>query len=108
MEMNNSYYLPNPTPYHLRQLGFHYSSSDECFVFTFSIIRYNNKPTLLCKIFYNYNKLDNKIIYDILKPNNELLALYYNQDFGNAKGYVKKINSIIDRRMKAMGFKKRR
>ena len=104
--MNNKYYFPNPTPYHLRQLGFHYSIDSENYILTFPILRYKGRPTLLCKLVYNIP--DNELHYDIINSNNELLALYYDREFGNARDYIKKIDSIVDRKMKAMGFKKQK
>ncbi len=104
--MNNRYYSPNSTLYHLRQLGFHYSVYDEAYVLLFPIMKYKTRPVLFCKLVYN--KLDNSIAYDIIKPNNERLAVYYDREFGNAKNYIKKIDSIVDRKLKAMGFKKKK
>ena len=107
--MNNRYYLsylPYITPYCLYGLGFHYSVDSENYILTFPIIRYKGRPTLLCNLVYNI--LDNTLHYDIINSNNELLALYYDREFGNARNYIKKIDSIVNRRIKAMGFKKKK
>lgn len=104
--MNNKYYIPYPTPYHLRQLGFHYSIDSENYILTFPILRYKGRPTLLCKLVYNI--VDNILSYDIINTNNEPLALYYDREYGNAEEFIKKIDSIVDRKMKAMGFKKQK
>lgn len=104
--MNSNYYVPYPTPYHLRQLGFHYLIDNENYSLTFPILRYKGRPTLLCKLVYNI--VDNKLLYDIINTNNELLALYYDRKYGNAKEFIKKIDSIVDRKMKTMGFKKKK
>ena len=104
--MNNKYYIPYPTPYHLRQLGFHYSIDNENYSLTFPILRYKGRPTLLCKLVYNI--VDNNLLYDIINTNNELLALYYDREYGDAREFIEKIDSIVDRRMKAMGFKKKK
>lgn len=103
--MNSNYYIPYPTPYHLRQLGFHYSIDNENYILTFPILRYNGRPTLLCKLVYNI--VDNILMYDIINTNNELLALYYDREYGNAEDYIKKIDSIVNKRIRAMGFKKK-
>lgn len=103
---NKKYFLPNPTIYHLRQLRFHYSINDEGYVLIFPILKYNKKPTLFCKLVYN--KLDNIGAYDIIKTNGERLAIYYNREFGNAENYIKKIDSIVNRKLKTMGFKKKK
>ena len=47
-------------------------------------------------------------MYDIIKPNNERLAIYYNREFGDSQDYIKKIDSIVSRKMRAMGFKKKK
>ena len=104
--MNSNYYVPYPTPYHLRQLGFHYLIDNENYVLTFPILRYKGRPTLLCKLVYNI--VDNKLLYDIINTNNELLALYYDREYGDAREFIEKIDSIVDRKMKAMGFKKKK
>lgn len=104
--MNSNYYIPYPTPYHLRQLGFHYSIDNENYSLTFPILRYCGRPTLLCKLVYNI--VDNILMYDIININNEPLALYYDRKYGNAEEFIKKIDSIVDRKMKAMGFKKKK
>lgn len=104
--MNSNYYVPYPTPYHLRQLGFHYLIDNENYSLTFPILRYKGRPTLLCKLVYNI--VDNNLLYDIINTNNELLALYYDREYGDAKEFIEKIDSIVDRRMKAMGFKKKK
>lgn len=104
--MNSNYYVPYPTPYHLRQLGFHYLIDNENYSLTFPILRYKGRPTLLCKLVYNI--VDNKLLYDIINTNNELLALYYDREYGDAREFIKKIDSIVDRKMKAMGFKKKK
>lgn len=107
--MNNKYYLsylPYTTPYYLHSLGFHYSIDSENYILTFPIIRYKGRPTLLCRLVYNI--LDNELHYDIMKSNKEPLALYYDREFGNAESYIKKIDSIVNKRIKAMGFKKKK
>ncbi len=104
--MNNRYYLPNPTIYYIRHLGFHYSIDAENYILLFPIIRYKGRPTLLCRLVYNI--LDNELHYDIINSNNELLALYYDREFGNAEDYIKKIDSIVNKRIKEMGFKKKK
>ena len=104
--MQIEYYLPNPVIYHIRHLGFHYSVDSENYILTFPIIRYKGRPTLLCKLVYNI--LDNELHYDIINSNNELLALYYDREFGNAEDYIKKIDSIVNKRIKEMGFKKKK
>lgn len=107
--MNNRYYLPYlpyTIPYYLHGLGFHYSVNSENYILTFPILRYKGRPTLLCKLVYNI--LDNELRYDIINSNNELLVLYYDREFGNARKYIKKIDSIVNRRIKAMGFKKKK
>lgn len=103
--MQINYYLPNPIIYHIRHLGFHYSIDAENYIMIFPILRYKGRPTLFCKLVYNI--LDNTLVYDIMKSNKEPLAVYYNHEFGNAKEYIKKIDSIVNRRIKAMGFKKK-
>lgn len=103
--MNNKYYLPNPTIYHIRHLGFHYSIDAENYIMIFPILRYKGRPTIFCKLVYNI--LDNILVYDIMKSNKEPLAIYYNREFGNAKEYIKKIDSIVHRRIRTMGFKKK-
>ena len=103
--MNDKYYLPNPVIYHIRHLGFHYSIDAENYIMIFPILKYKGRPTLLCRLVYNI--LDNILVYDIMKSNKEPLAIYYNREFGNAKEYIKKIDSIVNRRIKAMGFKKK-
>lgn len=102
----NKYYLTNPSLYYIYQLGFHYSSYNEGYVLTFPITRYKGRPTLFCKLVYNI--LDNKMTYDIIKPNKDPLALYYNNEFGNAEDFVKKIDSIVHKRIRTMGFKKKK
>ena len=107
--MNNRYYLPYlpyTIPYYLHGLGFHYSVDSENYILTFPILRYKGRPTLFCRLVYNI--LDNTLVYDIMKSNKEPLAIYYNREFGNAKEYIKKIDSIVNRRIKAMGFKKKK
>lgn len=107
--MNNRYYLPYlpyTTPYYLHGLGFHYSVDAENYILLFPIFKYKGRPTLFCRLVYNI--LDNTLVYDIIKPNKEPLALYYDREFGNAKDYIKKIDSIVNRRIKAMGFKKKK
>lgn len=104
--MNNKYYLPNPVIYHIRHLGFHYSIDAENYVMIFPILKYKGRPTIFCRLVYNI--LDNTLVYDIIKPNKDPLALYYNNEFGNVKDYIKKIDSIVNRRIKAMGFKKKK
>lgn len=107
--MNNRYYLPYlpyTTPYCLHGLGFHYSVDNENYTLTFPIIRYKGRPTLFCRLVYNI--LDNELHYVIINSNNEPLALYYDREFGNAKDYIKKIDSIVNRRIKSMGFTKKK
>lgn len=104
--MNDKYYLPNPVIYHIRHLGFHYSIDAENYIMIFPILKYKGRPTIFCRLVYNI--LDNILSYDIIKPNKEPLAIYYNREFGNAKEYIKKIDSIVNRRIKAMGFKKKK
>lgn len=107
--MNNRYYLPYlpyTIPYYLHGLGFHYSVNSENYILTFPILRYKGRPTLLCKLVYNI--LDNILSYDIIKPNKEPLAIYYDREFGNAKDYIKKIDSIVGKKIKSMGFKKKK
>lgn len=99
------YYLPNPVIYHIRHLGFHYSIDAENYVMIFPILKYKGRPTLFCRLVYNI--LDNTLVYDIMKSNKEPLAIYYNREFGNAEDFIKKIDSIVHRRIKAMGFKKK-
>lgn len=103
--MNDKYYLPNPTIYYICHLGFHYSIDAENYILLFPIFKYKGRPTLFCRLVYNI--LDNILSYDIIKPNKDPLAIYYNREFGNAKEYIKKIDSIVNRRIKAMGFKKK-
>ena len=103
--MNDKYYLPNPVIYHIRHLGFHYLIDAENYIMIFPILKYKGRPTLFCRLVYNI--LDNTLVYDIMKSNKEPLALYYDREFGNAKDYIKKIDSIVNRRIKAMGFKKK-
>jgi hypothetical protein len=103
--MNNKYYLPNPTIYYIRHLGFHYSIDAENYIMIFPILKYKGRPTLFCKLIYNI--LDNRLSYDIIKPNKDPLALYYNNKFGNAEDFIKKIDSIVHRRIRTMGFKKK-
>jgi hypothetical protein len=102
----NEYYFVNPTIYQIHQLGFHYSIYNEAYILIFPIKRYKRRQTLFCKLVYNI--LDNTLTYDIINSNNELLALYYDREFGNARNYIKKINSIVNKRIKAMGFKKKK
>ena len=107
--MNNRYYLPYlpyTIPYYLHGLGFHYSVDSENYILIFPILRYKGRPTLLCRLVYNI--LDNELHYDIINSSNELLALYYDRKFGNAKEYIKKIDSIVNKKLKAMGFKKKK
>ena len=104
--MQIKYYLPNPVIYYIRHLGFHYSIDAENYIMIFPILKYKGRPTLLCRLVYNI--LDNTLVYDIMKSNKEPLAIYYNREFGNAKEYIKKIDSIVNRRIKAMGFKKKK
>lgn len=104
--MNDKYYLPNPVIYHIRHLGFHYSIDAENYILLFPIFKYKGRPTLFCRLVYNI--LDNTLVYDIMKSNKEPLALYYDREFGNAEGYIKKIDSIVNKRIKAMGFKKKK
>ena len=104
--MQIKYYLSNPVIYHIRHLGFHYSIDAENYILLFPIFKYKGRPTLFCRLVYNI--LDNILSYDIIKPNKEPLAIYYNREFGNAKEYIKKIDSIVNRRIKAMGFKKKK
>lgn len=106
IKMNNRYYLPNPTIYHIHQLGFHYSIDAENYILLFPIFKYKGKPTLFCKLVYNI--IDNILTYDIINSSKNLLALYYDREFGNAKDYIKKIDSIVKRRIRAMGFKKKK
>lgn len=103
--MQIKYYLPNPVIYHIRHLGFHYSIDAENYVMIFPILKYKGRPILFCRLVYNI--LDNTLVYDIMKFSKEPLAIYYNREFGNAKEYIKKIDSIVNRRIKAMGFKKK-
>ena len=103
--MQIKYYLSNPVIYHIRHLGFHYSIDAENYILLFPIFKYKGRPTLFCRLVYNI--LDNILSYDIIKPNKEPLAIYYNREFGNAKEYIKKIDSIVNRKIKAMGFKKK-
>lgn len=104
--MNNRYYLTNPTLYYIHQLGFHYSLNDENYILLFPIFKIKGRPTLFCKLVYNI--VDNILMYDIIKPNNEHSALYYDREFGNAKEYIRRIDSIVNRKIKAMGFKKKK
>ena len=104
--MNDKYYLPNPTIYYIRHLGFHYSIDAENYIMIFPILKYKGRPTLFCKLVYNI--LDNRLGYDIIKPNKDPLALYYNNEFGNAEGFIKKINSIVHKRIRIMGFRKKK
>lgn len=104
--MNDKYYLPNPVIYHIRHLGFHYSIDAENYIMIFPILKYKGRPTLFCRLVYNI--LDNELHYVIINSNNEPLALYYDREFGNAKDYIKKIDSIVNRRIKSMGFKKKK
>lgn len=104
--MNDKYYLPNPVIYHIRHLGFHYSIDAENYIMMFPILKYKRRPTLFCRLVYNI--LDNVMMYDIIKSNKEPLAIYYNREYGNAEDYIKKIDSIVNRRIKAMGFKKKK
>jgi len=73
---------------------------------TFPIIRYKGRPTLFCRLVYNI--LDNTLVYDIMKSNKEPLAIYYDREFGNAEDYIKKIDSIVNKKIRAMGFKKKK
>ena len=104
--MQIKYYLPNPDIYYIRHLGFHYSIDAENYVMIFPILKYKGRPTIFCKLVYNI--LDNILGYDIIKSNKDPLALYYNNEFGNAEGLIKKINSIVYRRIRTMGFKKKK
>lgn len=104
--MNNKYYLINPTLYYIHQLGFHYSLNDENYILLLPIFKIKGKPALICKLVYNI--VDNILMYDIIKPNNEHSALYYDREFGNAKEYIKRIDSIVNRKIKAMEFKKKK
>lgn len=104
--MNNRYYLPNPTIYYIRHLGFHYSIDAENYIMIFPILKYKGRPTIFCKLVYNI--LDNKMTYDIIKPNKDPLALYYNNEFGNAEELIKRIDSIVHKRIRIMGFKKKK
>lgn len=103
--MNDKYYLPNPTIYYIRHLGFHYSIDAENYILLFPIFKYKGRPTSFCKLVYNI--LDNKLGYDIINANKEPLALYYDREFGNAEDFIKKIDSIVHRRIRTMGFKKK-
>lgn len=103
--MNDKYYLPNPTIYYIRHLGFHYSIDAENYILLFPIFKYKGKPTSFCKLVYNI--LDNKLGYDIINANKEPLALYYDREFGNAEDFIKKIDSIVYKRIRIMGFKKK-
>lgn len=102
----NKYYLTNPSLYYIYQLGFHYSSYNEGYVLIFPITRYKGRPTLFCKLVYNI--VDNILTFVIIRPNNELNSTYYNRTYGNAKNYIKKIDSIVGKRIKSMGFKKKK
>lgn len=104
--MQIKYYLPNPTIYYIRHLGFHYSIDAENYILLFPIFKYKGRLTLFCRLVYNI--LDNTLVYDIMKSNKEPLALYYDREFGNAESYIKKIDSIVNKRIKAMGFKKKK
>ena len=89
--MNNRYYLINSTLYYIHQLGFHYSLNDENYILLFPIFKIKGRPTLFCKLVYNI--VDNIIIFVIIRPNNELNSTYYNQTYGNAKDYNKKVKN---------------
>ena len=102
----NKYYLTNPSLYYIYQLGFHYSSYNEGYVLIFPITRYKGRPTLFCKFVYNI--VDNILTFVIIRPNNELNSTYYNRMYGNAKDYIKKIDSIVGKKIKSMGFKKKK
>lgn len=104
--MNNKYYLLNPSTYFLYQLGFHYSTYNEAYTMLFPVFRYKGKPTLFCKLVYNI--VDNTLTFVIIRPNNELDSTYYNRMYGNAEDYIKKINSIVGKKIKSMGFKKKK
>ena len=102
----NKYYLTNPSLYYIYQLGFHYSSYNEGYVLIFPITRYKGRPTLFCKLVYNI--VDNILTFVIIRPNNELNSTYYNRMYGNAEDYIKKIDSIVGKKIKSMGFKKKK
>ena len=48
------------------------------------------------------------LTFVIIRPNNELDSTYYNRMYGNAEDYIKKIDSIVGKKIKSMGFKKKK
>lgn len=102
----NQYCLLDTSLSYIHNLGFRYSSYYECYIYTFPVAFYNRTPTILCRL--RLYKLDNIIEFDIIRMNNEPLAFYYDREFGNAKDYIKKIDSVVNRRIKSMGLKKKK
>lgn len=101
----NKYYLLDTSYRNIFNLGFKYSHDYECYIYLFPVIAHYKIPCVWCRV--RYYRLDNSLEYDIIKASGELLAIYYDREFGNAQKYIKKIDSIVDRKMKAMGFKKK-
>ena len=101
----NQYCLLDTGLSYIYNLGFHYSTYYECYIYTFPVVSYNRIPTILCRL--RLYKLDNIIEFDIIKTDNRPLALYYDREFGNAKNYIRYIDNRVHRKMRAMGIKKK-
>lgn len=98
----NKYYLLDTSYRNIFNLGFKYSHDYECYICLFPVIAHYKIPCVWCRV--RYYRLDNSLEYDIIKASGELLAIYYNREFGNAQKYIKKIDNIIRKKFKAMGI----
>lgn len=100
----NEYYLLDNSFQNIYRLGFRYSPYDECHVLFFPLMKYKNKPTILCKL--RLKRLDNRVEYYIIKTSKELLGIYYNRKYGNAANYISRIDKKLHKMLYQMGFRK--
>ena len=96
------YYLSNTSLQNVISLGFHYSSYEESYIYSFPILKYGKRPMVLCKLYLDIPS--GKVEYNIVRPSGELVGYYYDREYGNAKDLIKKINDKISRKLKLMGI----
>lgn len=100
-----SNYISTLPLYKLYKRGFKYSLKDEGYIYTFPVVSYKRYPTIFCKI--TVRDIDDQVDIDVVHPDGERWALYYNRKFGNTKNYIEGIDKKIHSKMNKLGFIKK-
>lgn len=89
----DQYIISNNIAKHLLDIGFKYDASEDKYVYTFAVLRYDEITVLRCKVAAYTDT--NEIQIDVVDNNFTPYAPFYNIECGNYDVVLNKINKAI-------------